>query len=313
MYNPTKPYKNKTIELIQQTGETPYVSVDKGIVRKKFDYPEYHHTDGIGTKGIYHWQERSFKNAVIDAMAMNLNDLLMVRSKPYAVIDHLFLPEDDENAILELVGNLVGECRKRDIAITGGETAIHDNMEGLELGITMLGFIDNPKPNKFEAGDVLIGIESNGLHSNGFTKVRKVLRDDCKKYLDDLTKPTVIYSDSLFDLVEDFDVHGMQHITGGAYTKFKDLIGDKDILITGDYNLKPQKIFEELSTRGITDEEMYKTFNCGIGFAVGIPEQEADELISYIKPLKSDIIGEIVEGNGKIIIESKFSDKKIEY
>ncbi len=313
MYNPTKPYKDEIIKLTKQTGETPYISIEGGIVSKKFNYPEYHHTDGIGTKGVYHWQERTFKNAVVDAMAMNLNDLLMVRAKPYAVIDHLFVPEDDENAILELVGNLSEECGKRDIAITGGETAVHDNMEGLELSATMLGFIKNPKPNKFEVGYVLVGIGSRGLHSNGFTKVRKVLGSDYEKYINDLTKPTAIYSDSLLDVVEDFNIKGMQHITGGAYTKFKDLIGGEDILITGDHKLEPQKIFEDLYERGIPDEEMYKTFNCGIGFAVGISEPEADEFISKIKPLKSDIIGEIVKGSGKIKLESKFTDKKIEY
>ncbi len=313
MYNPTKPYKNEIIKLTKQTRETPYLSVEDGIVRKKFDFPEYHHIDGIGTKGVYHWEERTFKNAVVDAIAMNLNDLLMVGAKPYGIIDHLFVPEDDEKAILELVGNLSEECRKRDIAITGGETAIHDNMEGLELSVTMLGLVENPKPNKFKEGDILVGVGSNGLHSNGFTKIKEIIGDDYKKYINDLTRPTLIYSDFLLDLVGNFDIRGMQHITGGAYTKFKDLIDDEDILITGNHNLEPQKIFEDLYNRGIPDKEMYKTFNCGVGFAVGIPEYEADEFISKIRPLKAGVIGEIVKGSGKVILESKFTDKKIEY
>lgn len=80
MYDPTKPYKKQILELIKQTWETPYVSV-KGdiypIIERKFSYPEVDHTDGIGTKGVYHWQQRTFGNAALDALAMNLNDLAL--------------------------------------------------------------------------------------------------------------------------------------------------------------------------------------------------------------------------------------------
>jgi phosphoribosylformylglycinamidine cyclo-ligase len=313
MYDPTKPYKKQILELIQQTWNTPYVSVENGVVKKKFNHLEYHHIDGIGTKGLYHWEHNSFKNAVIDAMAMNLNDLAMMRSIPYAVIDHILLPVDDKKAILEIIKNLVGECRRREIAITGGETAIHNNLIGLELGITMLGFVKDSKPNKFEVGDILIGLESNGLHSNGFTKVREILGEDYKMYIDELTKPTTIYNDLILMLDERFKIHGMQHITGGGFTKLKDLLGEMDAIINKNHNLEPQEIFRKLYKKGISDEEMYKTFNCGIGFVLSVSEDEVRDILYKIRGFKADVIGKIVSGSGKVKIESKFSDKEIVY
>lgn len=144
MYDPSKPYIKEIQELIRTTWETPYVSVrEGGVVRKKFHWDEYPHTDGIGTKGVYHWKARSFENAVIDALAMNLNDLALMRTFPYEVVPHLFLPEDDHEAAVEIMWHLVEECRKWKIAIPGGETAIHDTSRGLEISITMRGFISN--------------------------------------------------------------------------------------------------------------------------------------------------------------------------
>lgn len=105
---------------------------------------------------------------------MNLNDLELVRAIPYKLQNHIIIPKDDKEAILEIIEAIVGECKQRNIAITGGETSIHDNTDGLDISMTVSGFIKDYKPNKFEIGNILIGIKSNGLHSSGFTKVREV-------------------------------------------------------------------------------------------------------------------------------------------
>lgn len=308
MYDSTKPYKKEILKLIQKTWEIPYVSVRNQIVKKKFSFSEYCHSDGIGTKGIYHWQKKSFQNAVLDALAMNLNDLLLMNAKPYAILNHLFLPRDDKKAILEIIGYLSRECKRRKIAIFGGETAIHNDMEGMELSITMLGFVEKLKENKFKVGDILIGIESNGLHSNGFTKVREIFG---KSYRPEFITPTFIYFDTIFPLSKNFDIHGVTHITGGAFTKIKDLLGSADAKIKRDHRLKPQPIFRELYKKGVSDKEIYKIFNCGIGFILSVKPKEANKIISNIKDFKADIIGEIVPGNGKVKIESAFSKKEI--
>lgn len=310
MYDPTKPYKNEIIELIKQTWETPYVSVKEGtypIIEKKFVSFEVYHTDGIGTKGVYHWQQRSFKNAVLDALAMNLNDLALIRARPDILQNHIFIPEDDKEAILEIIKNLAYECRKRDIAITGGETSIHNNIEGLDISITVSGFFETYKPNWFKKEDILIGIKSNGLHSNGFTKVREVFRNG---YRPEFIKPTEMYLDTILELDEKYDIHGMMHITGGAFSKLKGALHDADAIIRRNHKLKPQKIFRELYNRGCGDEEMYKTFNCGIGFVLSTNKKDAKKIVSELD--NADIIGEVVSGTGKVRLESMFSSKNVE-
>ena len=281
MYDPTKPYKYQIIESIKSTWKTPNVAVSGSLVSKKFSYSEYHHSDGIGSKGIYHWQKRSFKNAVIDAMAMNLNDLAMVRATPYAVVDHMMLPKDDHKAILKIIKDLSSVCRQYKIAITGGETAIHYDAEGMELSISMLGFVKKSVQNKFRRGDVLIGIASSGLHSNGFSKVRGIFGEEFRS---DFIKPTSIYLIEVLKLTEKFDIGGMMHITGGAYTKLKDLLGNSlDTKVFRSHKLQPQKIFHELFNRKISDEEMYKTFNCGVGYILSVRKEQANKCLSAIK------------------------------
>lgn len=166
---------------------------------KKIFFSEFAHSDGIGTKGIYHWWKRTFKNAVLDALAMNLNDMLMMNARPYAILNHLFLPRDDKEAILEIISHLSKECKKRKIALLGGETVIHNDMRGMELSITMFGFVKKPIENRFQVGDVLIGIASNGLHSNGFTKIREIFDKEIKP---EFITPTFIYFDEIFPLIE---------------------------------------------------------------------------------------------------------------
>ena len=172
----------------------------------------------------------------------------------------------------------------------------------------MSGFIKKSKPNIFRSGDVLIGIKSSGLHSNGFTKVREVFG---KEYRSDFVEPTNIYFDTILALEKKFDIRGMTHITGGAFTKLKNLLNNTDIKITRNHKLKPQVIFQELYQRGVSDEEMYKTFNCGTGFVLSVNPAEAEKIISEITPFNADIIGEIIPGTGQVKIESLFSDKEI--
>src|SRR3989344_1257902 len=112
MYNPTKPYKTEILHITATTWKTPYLSVTPGTyttIRKKFKGVEVQHTDGIGTKGIFHWQKRTFDKAVIDALAMNLNDLLMARARAYALQNHITLTKDDHPAILAIIKALAKE------------------------------------------------------------------------------------------------------------------------------------------------------------------------------------------------------------
>ena len=174
MYDTTKPYTDQIRELVKQTWDIPSAKIEgedhPTILQRNFSFPEVDHVDGIGTKGVYHWRNRTFSSAVQDALAMNFNDLAMMRARPYKLQDHLTLPEDDHGAILEIIQSLTEQCRHYRVAVTGGETSIHNNAEGLEISVVN-GFITKRKPNRFRAGDMLIGIGSTGIHSNGFTRL----------------------------------------------------------------------------------------------------------------------------------------------
>ena len=312
MYDPKKPYKNEIIRMIKETWETPFVSINDGLITRKFEGVETDSTDGIGNKGFYHWMRRSFSRAVLDGLLMNKNDLLMKRARAFKAQDHILIPEDDHEAIRQIVYFLTEDCKRHQIAVTGGETAIHNNLSGLEISVTTNGFVlpgQEGKKNEFQIGDYLVGIKSNGLHSNGFTKVIEVFGSE---FRDEFVIPTRDYTTDVLHLFNKFDIHGLMHITGGAYTKLKDILPENaDIRIKRDRMLKPQDIFYELCRRGVSDEEMYETFNCGVGFVLSASEHEAVGINNSIRD--SSIIGEVVKGNGDVIIESTFSDKELIY
>ena len=308
MYNPVKPYGGQIYQIIKKTWRTPYVVVSDGqypIIKKKFFGLEVDHTDGIGTKGIYHCKKGTWRNAVLDALAMNLNDLALARAVPYKLQNHIILPVED-GRILKIVKAMSLECQKRKIAITGGENSFHNDAQGMDISMTVSGFIKKIKPNEFRVGDVLIGFRSNGLHSNGFTLVRKVFG---KKFRPDFIKPTRIYLDTILALDKTYDIHGLMHITCVAFTKLKKLLNGGDAVINNKHALRPHPIFYEIFKRGVSEREMYQTFNCGIGFIISVPKSKAGKIVSKTK--EADIIGEVVKGDGRIQIESMFSKKSI--
>ncbi len=307
MYNPTKPYKHQILKLIESTWNTPYVKVESGlypVVTKKFSLPEIQHTDGIGTKGLYHWKHRTFRNAVVDALAMNLNDLAMAGALPYAIQNHIVLPKDDHKAILDIVKALAAECRERKIAMTGGEISIHSDAKGMDISITVSGVLPRKLKNQCKVGDVLVGLASSGLHSNGITKVREVFGN---RYRKELIEPTRIYLDEILTIFNKCKINGMMHITGGAFTKLKDILGKADAIITHPQKLQPQKIFHEMFARGLSNKTMYSTFNCGIGFILSVPRKEVKKILAHLQ--NSAIIGKVVRGSGKVRITSAFDQK----
>jgi len=311
MYNPSKPYKKQIFDLISKTWSTPFIEVKRGIYpvfKEKVLGWKVDHTDGVGTKGDYHWKKKTFKNAVLDALAMNLNDLALVRATPYKLQNHIFLPEDNDKYILNIIGTLSKECQKRKIAMTGGETSIHNNSPSIDISMTVSGFIKKLKPNKCKPGDILIGLKSNGLHSNGFTKIRELFGN---KYKKDFTKPTRIYIDEILGICEKFTVNGMMHITGGAFTKLKDIAENVDLKIYKKGKILPHNIFYEIYKRGVSDKEMYTIFNCGVGFILSVPVNEKEGILKNL--IGAFEIGEVIRGSGDIVIESAFSNKIVRF
>lgn len=308
MYAPSKPYKTDIQKLIKNTWQVPGLTIQPGVYpisRSRVGGLEVDHTDGIGTKGYYHWHERTFKAAVLDSLAMNLNDLALMGAVPYKLQNHLTLPRDDHEAIVNIIKYLTIECQKLKIAITGGETSVHDNSDSLDISISMTGRIGSVVPNMLVPGTILIGLPSNGLHSNGFTLVRKKFKKEIRS---EFTKPTKIYLPLILELQKSIQPRGMMHITGGAFTKLKDILKNADAIIN--QPLKPQKIFQELYAKNIKDEDMYRIFNCGTGFVIGVQPEDTAKTLAITK---GKIIGKVTKGSGKVFITSAFSNKVVEY
>ena len=310
MYNPIKSYKHQILKSIERTWHTPYVEVTRGVyplIKKKPAYAKYaevDHTDGIGTKGFYHWKAGTLRAAVLDALAMNLNDLALVRAVPYKMSNHITVPVEDVR-VFKVVQAMVEECKKRRIAMVGGENSFHNMTDGLDISMTISGFVKKPKPNLCKVGDVLIGLKSSGLHSNGFTTVRKVFKKQIRR---EFTTPTKIYLDAVLKVCDKHQVNGMMHITGGAFTKLKDILKGADAEIKHPRALRPQKIFFDLRKK-IPNKHMYSTFNCGIGFVLSVPKREVGRVLHLLPA--SAVIGRVVKGKGRVSIISDFDRKAV--
>lgn len=355
LYDPTKPFNEQIRKLIQDTHpkDGPIILRQHG---KRFsihrdpdywkDYDEQRATDGIGTKGLVYWLMFKLTNdiqyvarGVHDAAAMVFDDLGEGGYEPYELQDHIMMQEERDEAIFALTRELKELCirnswevypgRTNPVIISGGETAIINTLQGFEMGITATG-----KVKKGEAiascakdGDVVIGIESSGIHSNGLTFFRDELFEKRGMKIDDrlpygptigeeLTKPTRIYLPAIKELLRNYrqDIHGMVHITGGAFTKLKELMPNRDVDIKTNrsHSLKPQKIFYYAYQLGTSSEKMYSRFNCGVGYVIVADSRRADEVLKAIKQYyPADVIGEAVPGNGRIHIESQFSQKPV--
>lgn len=312
MYDPSKPYKQRLLELIESTWDTPYINVQRGVypvTKRKVEGYDLDHTDGIGTKGVYHWAQQSFAEAAQDALAMNLNDLALMRATPYKLQNHIVLPSGDNKAAPLIITELALLCRKYQIAMTGGETSHQDTMQGMDLSISVTGFLDTILPNLLKPGDVLVGLPSSGLHSNGFSKVRALFGDTVRP---EFIVPTTIYIDTVSRLGDAVDIHGMMHMTGGSYAKLLDILPkDADITIRRAHFLVPQSIFKEIYETGVTDKDMYQTFNCGIGFIMGMSAADAERALDLAP--EAAIVGKVTAGKGQVHVESSFSHKLVTY
>lgn len=280
------------------------------------------HSDGCGTKVLISQLMKKFDTIGIDCIAMCVNDLICLGAEPVALIDYLAVEKINGSMINEIIKGLVEGAKKAKISIVGGETAVMpDVIKGAEPGLGFdlaalcTGVVDKDKiidGKDIKVGDVIIGLESSGIHSNGLTLARKVLLDQGKLSLDykpdgldsalgeELLRPTKIYSNEVLSMLKDFEVHGIAHITGGAFGKLKRF--EKYSTVGFNFELKRSRsIFDLIQKVGkITDKEMYKTFNMGIGMCIIVPKEIADDVVSTSEKhgAKAFSIGKVVKELG---------------
>jgi phosphoribosylformylglycinamidine cyclo-ligase len=295
------------------------------------------HTDGVGSKIIIAQLMKKFDTLGIDCIAMNVNDIVCVGSKPIGYLSYIALQKTNNYLLKEITKGLIKGAKLSNIAIVGGETAILPDIitgKGKDNNFDLAGMIfgiTNDKRkiilgNKIKSDDYIIGINSSGLHSNGYTLARKILLEkysinDKPGYLNnslgkELLKPTTIYSKTILKLIDEFDntvIHGLSHITGGAFTKLNRLNSNVDYILDNLPEIKG--IFKQIMVDGNIDiAEMYNTFNMGVGFCVIASKNEADNILASIKEdgLKCQIIGKIKSnGNGNCFIKNKGEDNNL--
>ncbi len=281
-------------------------------------------TDGCGTKVKLAILLDKHDTIGIDAVAMCVNDIICCGAKPLFFLDYIACGKNYPEKIATIVGGVAEGCVQSGAALIGGETAEHPGLMPLEdydLAGFAVGIVDKKKmiDNKtMAAGDVVIALPSTGVHSNGFSLVRKVFdveNADITSPVDELggksigetlLTPTRIYVKPVLALLDEVKVKGISHITGGGFYEniprsIPDGLGAK--ITRADVKVLP--IFDLLAKTGdISERDMFNTFNMGVGMSIVVAKDDVDKALEILKAQGEDayVIGEIIESDEKIII-----------
>lgn len=263
-------------------------------------------TDGVGSKVLIANVIKKWDTVGIDCIAMNVNDLYAIGAEPIAFVDYLAVEKVDPKRAGQIAIGLQRGAELSNMTIVGGETAsLPEIIKGFDLAGTAIGVVDKDRivtGEKIKVGDVLVGVPSDGLHSNGYTLARRIIAESKYTYFDkmpgsdrtigeELLTPTRIYYE-IVELVKRCDVHGLAHITGSGLLKLR-RITNLGFEITDP--IEPQPIFRFLQEQGnVEDAEMYRTFNMGMGFVVVVPAEDAGKTCEIMGP-GSKVIGSIVK------------------
>ncbi len=267
-------------------------------------------TDGVGSKVLIANDMERWNTVGIDCIAMNVNDLLAIGAEPISFVDYLALEKHDEDFAAQIGEGLRKGAEISRMTISGGETAtLPDIVKGFDLAGTCLGMVKKEDiiiGENVQLGDAIVGIPSAGVHSNGYTLVRKIIEGSSYSYKDkfpydesttigdELLIPTRIYMEVL-DAIKEFDVHGLAHITGSGLLKLKRVT---DLGFDFSDPIEPNAIFKFLQKEGNVDSlEMYRTFNMGMGFVVILPQDQAEKAAEMIG---GKVVGTIVESGIKV-------------
>lgn len=252
-------------------------------------------TDGVGTKLDIACKKKKYDTVGIDCVAMCVNDILCHGAKPLFFLDYIACGKLEAEVAASLVKGVSDGCLDSDCALIGGETA---EMPGFykegdyDIAGFAVGIVDKDKiisGEKIAKGDKLIGIKSSGIHSNGYSLVRKVFKDldrefNGKPIWETLLTPTKIYVKPVLALLEKYEIKGMAHITGGGFIEnVPRMFNGRELtaVIRKDSYPLPE-IFEEMESLGVDREHMYNTFNMGIGFVLCVKEKDINPILKEL-------------------------------
>lgn len=252
-------------------------------------------TDGVGTKLDIACKKRKFDTVGIDCVAMCVNDILCHGAKPLFFLDYIACGKLEAEVSSDLVKGVAEGCIKSQCSLIGGETAEMPGMykEGdYDIAGFAVGIVDKDKiinGKDIKSGDKLIGIASSGVHSNGYSLIRKVFKNldedfNGKAIWEELLTPTKIYVKPVLSLLEKFNIKGMAHVTGGGfYENLPRMLSEEGLSIVINKNsYEIPEIFKKLMELGVQEEEMYNTFNMGIGFVLCVGKDEVEEVLKEL-------------------------------
>lgn len=276
-------------------------------------------SDGVGTKLKIAVLVNRHNTVGVDCVAMNVNDILCSGARALFFLDYIAFSKIEQDVLFEIVKGINQGCIQAGCSLIGGETA---QMPGIykmgdyDIAGFCVGVVERKNiidGSKIKVGDMVIGLESNGLHSNGFSLVRKVFKEEeLKRISDELLKPTRIYVKPVLSLLYakrytlNASIRGIAHITGGAfYDKIARILPPNvSVRINRNSWIVP-KIFQFIQNKGnIKDKEMYHTFNMGVGMVLIVNKNSINVIIDKIKEFKINawVIGEVIRGNKQVII-----------
>ncbi len=268
--------------------------------------------DGVGTKTMIAEEANRFDTIGIDCIAMNVNDAITVGSEPIAIVDYLAMKDLDDDIARQLgIGFNVG-AQIANISIVGGETAVvPDIVNHIDVSAAVLGIVQKSQivdGEKIRDGDIVFSLGSSGIHSNGYTTIRKILKEneigmadkfpgESKKTSEILLEPTRIYVREVLDIMSIINIKGMANITGGG---FKNIGRMKDLHYVIDDPVEPQNVFNQIMKLGnLTYSQMYEIFNMGTGFVMVIDASDRVDFLNIMRnriPVKE--IGHVENGTG---------------
>ena len=282
-------------------------------------------TDGVGTKALVAQAAGRFTTIGVDLVAMCADDLVCQGAEPLFFLDYIAVGRLDPDHIEQLVEGVVDGCRQAGCALIGGEMAEHPGaMEPGEFDLVgfALGVVERDRlltPDLLRPGDVLLGLPSPGLRSNGYSLARRVLLELAGRSLDDpawpgahhsladeLLEPSVIYAPAVVELLQAVDVRAAAHITGGG------IVGNLARVLSGATDAVLQRrqwevppVFGEIQRLGeVADEEMARVFNLGLGMIVAVPPGDVFRALDVLRARghRAAQVGEVVEGTGRVVI-----------
>ena len=278
-------------------------------------------TDGVGTKIEIANMIDKYDTIGIDLVAMSVNDLIVQGAKPLFFLDYISINKIDLPKLKSLMNGIIKGCRTSDCELVGGETA---EMPGtyekgkFDIAGFAVGIVDEKKildKRNIKKNDLILAVPSNGLHSNGYSLVRYLLKKKKinlkkNKFLkNELIKPTKIYVKEVLKLTEKSLINGCANITGGGLADNIKRIMPQNLCASLDLNkINSLKIFQWLKNNNIKDKEMLKTFNCGVGFCLIVKPKNFDKVVRcFSKEYKPYVIGKIIKGQKKVKLNDKIN------